>query len=139
MKSQIKSEVPFEKAVVDKTKNICTSIYKDTYMCINTYICIDIYLHIHKYICAPIDLKKYFHCLTFWFPDFTGFQTSITFAGVDWFLNILLWVYYILFAATETLTYFSLGPGFEYKLKILTIDRKNDSHPPQTSYVPLFI
>ena len=84
-------------------------------------------------------MTKYFYCLTFRFPDIIGFQSSITFAGVDWFLNILLWVYYVLFAATETLTYFSLGSGFEYKLKILTIDRKNGSHPPQILYVLLFI
>lgn len=58
MENKIKYEVPFLKAIVGKTKNIRTFIYKHIYMYINTYICIDIHLHIHKHIYIYIVLKK---------------------------------------------------------------------------------
>lgn len=78
-------------------------------------------------------LRRYVCCLAFQFLSLPVSLSSISFARVGWFLNIFLWVYYIFFAATETLTYFSLGAGLECKWKILNINRKNDSSPPQIS------
>lgn len=61
------------------------------------------------HMCTDHFQENYVYYLAFRFLDFTGSQSSITFAGVCWLLNTLPWVCHLALAGIEPWLIFSWG------------------------------